>query len=439
MATKAKLKALPTPQSKSKSKVVKSKPKAVKSKPKAVKSKPKAVKSRREEAAPTFPTWRQRLEEKEQALRQEIEQFLGMVKVLGTPMIDGSAVHFIYHRPGAQQVALTGEFNQWDLHGVAMTPLGQTGIFYHTFEFHEPVRVEYKLIVDGQWIVDPLCPNTVDNGIGEQNSFFMVGDLQEPPELKWIPTIPHGRVEEFDYESKLLHNQRRVYVYLPPGYNTARAKRFPTLYVHDGGEYLTRAQLATVVDNLIHSKAILPLIAVMIDPIDRMREYHANEDYARFVEQELIPYIDSRYRTSARREDRGVIGASLGGLIATYLALSRPQLFAKAGGQSSAFFVAEENITALAGGLTARIAFYFDVGAYEPQFIPAHRRLVPLLEAKGCPCVFQELAGGHNWTSWRAHLKDLLTFFWGKGPKGLQSPDVANVPAKRKERASQSP
>jgi enterochelin esterase-like enzyme len=420
MATKAKPGVLPTPQRKTKTKL-----KVVKSKPKTVKSRPKAAKSRREEAAPTFPTWRQRLEEKEQALRQEVEQFLEMVKVLGTPMIDGSSVHFISHTPGARQVALTGEFNQWDLHGVTMTPLGQTGIFYHTLEFHEPVRVEYKLIVDGQWMVDPLCPNTIDNGIGEQNSFFVVGDLQEPPELQRNPAIPHGRVEEFDYESKLLHNQRRIYVYLPPGYATARAKHFPTLYVHDGGEYLTRAQLATVVDNLIHSKAILPLIAVMVDPVDRMREYHANEEYARFVEQELIPYIDHRYRTLTRREDRGVIGASLGGLISTYLALSRPQLFAKAGGQSSAFFVAEENLTALVGGLTTSIAFYFDVGAYEPQFIPAHRRLVPLLEAKGCPCFFQELAGGHNWTSWRAHLKDFLTFFWGKGYKELQVPKRA--------------
>ena len=55
-----------------------------------------------------------------------------MVKVIGTPMIDGSCVHFISHNPGARQVALTGEFNQWDLHGVPMPPLGQTGIFYHT-------------------------------------------------------------------------------------------------------------------------------------------------------------------------------------------------------------------------------------------------------------------------------------------------------------------
>ena len=71
-----------------------------------------------------------------------------------------------------------------------------------------------------------------------------------------------------------------------------------------------------------------------------------------------------------------------------------------------------KSLSALVERLQQPIAFYFDVGKYEPQFIPAHHRLVPLLEAKNCPCFFQELTGGHNWTSWRAHLKDLLTFLW---------------------------
>jgi HSP20 family molecular chaperone IbpA len=151
----------------------------------------------------------------------------------------------------------------------------------------------------------------------------------------------------------------------------------------------------------------------------------------------LLPYIESHYRALAQREARGVMGASLGGLISTYLALSRPQLFSKVGGQSSALFLLDGGRgSGLAADLQARfamlqrqgrgtkplsvlveelqepVAFYFDVGKYEPQFIPAHHRLVPRLEAKGCPCFFQELTGGHNWTSWRAHLKDLLTFLW---------------------------
>jgi enterochelin esterase family protein len=388
---------------------------------------------KREEAAPTFPTLKQRLEEKEQALRHEIEQFLEVLKVLGTPMIAEPNVHFIYYNPTAQSVGVSGEFNQWTF--TPMIPLGQTGIFYHTTECNGPARVEYKLVVDGQWIVDPFCQNRVDNGIGEQNSFFVAGDFQEPPELEWVAKMPHGRVEEFDFNSQLLNNQRRVYVYLPPGYAKSSSQRFPTFYVHDGGEYLSRARLATVLDNLCHSRSIPPLIAVMVDPVDRMAEYHTNERYAQFLEQELIPHIDRHYRTRAERGSRGVMGASMGGLISTYLALSHPHLFAKAAGQSSAFFLEQDKLTALVNGLTANVSFYFDVGAYEPQFIPAHHQLVPLLQAKGCPCLFQELEGGHNWTNWRAHLKDLLTFLWGKetaeGAKRLPARKKAGAPPKK--------
>jgi HSP20 family protein len=67
------------------------------------------------------------------------------------------------------------------------------------------------------------------------------------------------------------------------------------------------------------------------------------------------------------------------------------------------------------------------VGKYEPQFIPAHLRLVPLLEAGGSSCFFQELAGGHNWTSWRAHLKDLLTFLWGGSTPSSSVSDEAKA------------
>ena len=68
---------------------------------------------KREEATPTFPAAKQRLEEKEQALRQEMEQFLEVLKVLGTPMIEEPTIHFVYYNPTAQSVGVSGEFNQW--------------------------------------------------------------------------------------------------------------------------------------------------------------------------------------------------------------------------------------------------------------------------------------------------------------------------------------
>ena len=126
----------------------------------------------------------------------------------------------------------------------------------------------------------------------------------------------------------------------------------------------------------------------------------------------MLPHLERRYRTLAQRAARGVMGASLGGLISTYVALSRPQLFSRVGGQSSALHLEEAKIAALLTSFSARTAFYLDVGKYEPRYLPTHQRIVARLNTVGCPCLFQQLAGGHNWTSWRAHLKDLLTCLW---------------------------
>jgi enterochelin esterase-like enzyme len=368
-----------------------------------------------EQTTVSFPAWRHRLEQAAEAhLQNEVQQFLRLLGTVGTPLLEGLAVHFLYYDPQAHQVAVTGEVTDWGRTGVTMplTPLRHTGLFHHTLELEGPAQLEYMLVVDGRVIVDPLCPQTVDNGIGGRNSYFVVGEFHEPPELSWVPTIPHGRMEEFDFESRLLGNRPRIYVYLPPGYDEERVQRFPTLWVHDGGEYLHRGRLPTVLDNLIFSQTIGPLIAIMVDPVMRGREYRANEEYASFLESELLPHVEGGYRTQAQREARGVMGASLGGLSAFFVALSRPHLFSRVGGQSSALHLEEAKIATLLTRFSAPATFYLDVGTYEPRYLPTHRRIVAMLNALGYPCVFQQLGAGHNWTSWRTHLKDLLTCLW---------------------------
>ena len=58
-----------------------------------------------------FPAWRQRLEQaSEPQLQDEIQKFLRLLGTVGTPLIDGLAVHFIYYDPRAHHVAVTGEF-----------------------------------------------------------------------------------------------------------------------------------------------------------------------------------------------------------------------------------------------------------------------------------------------------------------------------------------
>jgi enterochelin esterase-like enzyme len=372
----------------------------------------------REEAAPTFETWKLRLEQAgPDQLPAEIEHFTQVLLALGTPMIDGAKVHFVYRDPHASHVNLAGEFNDWGRrnNAIPMDRLAGTDLFYHTLRVPGSTRLEYKFIVDGEWKTDPLCLNKIDNGIGEQNSFFVVGEFHDPPELEWVADVTHGRVEEFDFRSERLLNTRRVYIYLPAVYDRDGDARFPSFYVHDGGEYLERARMSTVMDNLIHAGAIPPLVVAMIDPVNRMSEYWANDEYCGFLCSEFIPMIDSRYRTVADRKSRGVMGASLGGLISTYAALSQPRSFSKVAGQSTALHLDEDKLISLLNAVRrTKLTFYFDVGTYEPRFIPAHERFVAGLKRKRWPCFYQEIAGGHNWTSWRAHLKDLLIFLWGK-------------------------
>jgi enterochelin esterase-like enzyme len=412
----------------------KPRPKAQSAAPAGAPRKQALPQPKREEAAPTFETWRQRLEDAyanaaaaPDGIEKEATRFTEMLKVLGTPMIDGPMVHFVYSNRQARQVAVTGEFTEWAGAPIPMTQIGDCGIFHASREFPKPVRVEYKLVVDGKWIEDPFCPNQIDNGVGGRNSYFVVGDFAEPAELEERRGVAKGRVEEFDFTSKLLANTRRVYVYLPPTYQRNPTQRFPVLLVHDGGEYLNRAKLGVVLDNLGASGDIPRLIAVMVDPVDRTREYRADEDYARFVEQELLPQIDRTYRTLTDAGSRAVMGASLGGLISVYLGLTRPQLFSKVGGQSSALMVESGRLAELANKLATPLSFYFDVGEYEPSFIPGHQQLVPLLEAKGCRYFYQVVPGGHNWTSWRAHLKDLLTFLWPRATVATKARNIVEV------------
>jgi len=281
-----------------------------------------------EGAAPTFESWRLRIEQaRPDQLDAEIERFIQVLSAIGTPLIDGAKVHFVYHDPHASHVRLAGEFNDWGEHGTAiiMDRIATTDVFCHSLDVPGSTRLEYKFIVDGEWRIDPLCHNRIGHG-SDQTTYFVIGDSRDPPELEWVADIAHGRVEEFDFAGARLLNSRRVYAYLPAAYDRDLTARFPTLYVHDGGEYLEHARMPTVLDNLIHASSIPPLIAVMIDPVDRQREYRINDEYRDFLCAEFVPMIDQRYRTAATCESRAVMGASLGGLISNYTALSQPQM-----------------------------------------------------------------------------------------------------------------
>ncbi|HEX9960797.1 MAG TPA: glycoside hydrolase family 15 protein, partial [Pyrinomonadaceae bacterium] len=331
--------------------------------------------------------------------------------VIGAKGEKETNVMFVY-RGAAKTVDIAGDFTNWRPMGRKFRNFGS----YHVLilPFRNDAKFEYKLIVDGRWIADPLNPHKIDNGVGSENSIFTMPDYK--------PTVwdkeqilkregsneeraIEGKIEEFDLQTKNFGG-RRIKVYLPFGYDGAK-KRFPVLYFQDGSEYLQRAKAAVQQENLVKAGKLKPFIMVFIDPRERAKEYWANDDWADFVADELVPEIDKKYRTIANRDGRALLGASLGGITSVWIGLKHPGKFARIGGQSSSFWVDNERVVKELSKLDAgktKFKFYFDDGIFEG--VADSRRVNVMLRAKGFPVTYKETVAGHTWTSWRDRLAD---------------------------------
>ena len=167
--------------------------------------------------------------------------------------------------------------------------------------------------------------------------------------------VPHTLTGQFhthkNFHSRFLPSARDVIVYLPPGYDTNKSKRYPVLYLHDGQNLFDGAtsfikgaewQVDETAQELIGAGKIKPLIIVGIYNTgkDRVEEYTPAVDerykmggkvelYGRLIVEELKPFIDSGYRTLKSARNTGIGGSSLGGLASLYLALRYPKVFSR--------------------------------------------------------------------------------------------------------------
>ncbi|MCA1636586.1 MAG: glycoside hydrolase family 15 protein [Acidobacteria bacterium] len=333
-----------------------------------------------------------------------------------SPLVEGEEVTFVY-RGAAKRVEVVGDFTGWGMRSHVMRAAPGTDTKFYTLRFPKGARVEYKLVADGEWMLDALNPDRNNNGVGGENSFFTTPGYS--PSV-WTPLSENARgtLETAEVPGGTPGAAtRKVKVYLPRGYAQQVGERYPVLYVQDGSEYIARARAAEAADHLIGEKKLKPFIIVFIDPVDRMKDYWANDRFAYFMAKELVPFIDSHYRTIAERDSRALLGASLGGVISVWTALRHPEVFARVGGQSTAFWIDDERVvTALAGleeasGRRPSLRFYFDTGRLE-SVLDTHRRVQVMLAAKGYPVTYRESESGHNYTTWRDRLADAYLALW---------------------------
>lgn len=162
-----------------------------------------------------------------------------------------------------------------------------------------------------------------------------------------------------DFDIPQLDRQRRIWIYLPPDYQTS-GKSYPVLYMHDGQNLFDASasfgqewQVDESLDQLFE-QGDQGVIVVGIDNggADRLNEYTPwsnptygggeGEAYVNFLVETLKPYIDSNYRTRPEREYTGIMGSSLGGLISMYAVINRQDIFSKAGIFSPSFWFTDD-------------------------------------------------------------------------------------------------
>jgi enterochelin esterase-like enzyme len=292
------------------------------------------------------------------------KHFLEQLKSGASPVITGRWVTFVY-RGDARDLELVGEMTDWNKRGLKLEPLEGTNIKYLSMQFPADARIEYKYIIDGKWELDRLNPDKKDNGVGGENNFFTLPEYQPGKETRERERVRRGQIQTLKLAAGAATTERAIRIYLPPGYAESK-ERYPTVYFGDGIEYIDRAHAAIIADNLIADRRMRPVIMVFVAPVDRMKEYRMNDAYINWLVKELVPAVDSKYRTVAAAGSRAIGGASLGGLISAYAAYRHPEIFGNVIGQSSAFQVNAGRIIADYSAQERKpIRWYLETGRYE--------------------------------------------------------------------------
>jgi enterochelin esterase family protein len=279
--------------------------------------------------------------------------------------------------------------------------------------------------------LDPLNPRRVES----RSLLELPGAVPQP----WIVPragVARGVISAHTLHSVTLSQDRSFALYLPPGYDP-KGKPCGLMVAFDGDGL---PEDPTTLDNLIGAGRIPPLVAVFVRQRDRWRELTCSPAFLGFLADELVPWVRQRYAVSADPRRVIVRGLSLGGLMASYCALRRPDVFGNVLSQSGSYPwypEAEGGGSAASsrpsggepGWLTRQyvdaprrdVSFYLEAGSFEDishnGLLTENRRFRDVLRAKGYVVHYSEFTGGHDPVNWRGSFADGLIALVGTPAK----------------------
>ena len=255
----------------------------------------------------------------------------------------------------------------------------------------------------------------------------------------------------FRFQMKELKRERKINVYLPDDYYQSD-ERYPVLYIQDGqNAFFDDLSFCGVswgfLDYVMMSGLKIIMVAIPCNFTDfkRMDEYGPwkinselsyqetkiknkiiggeGKQYVEWLINDLKPYIDKRFRTI--KDDTGIVGSSMGGVISAYAALKYPEVFCKCAALSTAFWFYMDEFEELIASkeYSEQFRFYFDLGEFEgcgddeidEWYIESNNDIYTMLKDKVEHLEYHYFEGAyHNEAEWRERLPLFMECLYGR-------------------------
>jgi len=283
----------------------------------------------------------------------------------------------------------------------------------------------YQLNIDGASVPDP--GTLYFYGAGRLGSGIEIPSKDQ--DFFQMKEVPHGLVSENIYFSKLTNSFRRCFIYTPADYNENIKTRYPVLYLQHGSfedetGWSSQGKANLILDNLIAAKQATPMIIVM----DNGYAYKPQNNQGEKKEQsvsvfeevlitEVIPMIDTKFRTIANREHRAIAGLSMGANQTMRIMMNHLDTFSQYGGFSGTSNYPNTDVIDVATFLDGKYQngdalnkkiklFWLGLGTKEPSPFPksvgAFRAMLDQQKIKYVYYESPETA--HEWLTWRRCL-----------------------------------
>jgi alpha-N-arabinofuranosidase len=296
----------------------------------------------------------------------------------------------------------------------------------------------YQIIVDGAQVPDPN--SLYYYGAGRWGSGVEIPAQDQ--DFYALKNVPHGQLREVFYASKTTNSIRHCFVYTPPDYDQDPNQRYPVLYLqHGAGENETgwgnQGHANLIMDNLLAEGKTKPFIIVMENgggiggpprrgaappnapPVGALAAGATNGapargpggfggrsfDFSAFERAmigDLIPFIDSNYRTIPDQPHRAMAGLSMGGMQTHSITLAHLDTFSHIGIFSGGS-IATNEITDLDAFKQKVKVVFFSFGGREHG--AQARADAEALKQSGVNAFYYESPlTAHEWQSWRRSL-----------------------------------